>query len=252
MNNKNKTVVRSMEILNLFINHAALSFQEIIELSGIPKTSVYRMLTSLEEMELLEKRADTKYRLGLSFLKFGHLVSSRLDIRKIAYPIMQDLHNDVNEAINIIVKQGDEAIYIEKLDTNQKVRLYTAIGRRSPLYAGACSRIILTYLPDAEIDAYLKSTELKSFALGTITDQSRLYENIKQSRKDGYTISHSELENHTSAIAAPIFDHKGDIAAGISIAGMEANYQSENVPVFAAKAKAAAEEISRRLGYTQI
>lgn len=238
-----------MEILNLFINHAALSFQEIIELSGIPKTSVYRMLTSLEEMELLDKGADAKYRLGLSFLKFGHLVSSRLDIRKVAYPVIEDLHRDVKEAVNLIVRDGDEAIYIEKLDTNQKVRLYTAIGRRSPLYAGACSRIILTYLLDAEIDVYMNSTELKSFAMGTITDKARLYEVIKQSREDGYTISHSELENHTSAIAAPIFDHKGDIAAGISIAGIEANYQKENASVFAAKAKAAAKEISRRLGY---
>ena len=55
MNNKNKTVVRSMDIVNLFIDHTELSFQEIIDLSGIPKTSVYRMLMSLEEMEFLEK-----------------------------------------------------------------------------------------------------------------------------------------------------------------------------------------------------
>jgi DNA-binding IclR family transcriptional regulator len=107
MNHKNKTVVRSMDILNLFKDHAALTFQEMIDLSGIPKTTVYRMLMSLEEMELLEKGSDNKYRLGLLFLKFGHLVSSRLDIRKIAYPIMQDLHDDVGEAINLIVRQGD-------------------------------------------------------------------------------------------------------------------------------------------------
>ncbi|OCA82116.1 IclR family transcriptional regulator [Pseudobacillus wudalianchiensis] len=249
MYNKNKTVVRSMDILNLFIDHAQLTFQEIIDLSGIPKTSVYRMLTSLEEMGFLEKGADSKYRLGLLFLTFGHLVSSRLDIRQIAYPIMQELHNDVGEAVNLIVKQDHEAMYIEKIDTNQKVRLYTAIGRRSPLYAGACSRVILSFLPNIEIDQYIESTELKPFAMGTITDKKRLYETIRQAQKEGYTISHSELENHTSAIAAPIFDHKGDVVAGISIAGIEANYQNENIPVFVEKAKRAAEQISERLGY---
>ena len=171
MSNKNKTVVRSMDILNLFIDHAELSFQEIIDLSGIPKTSVYRMLMSLEEMEFVEKGIDLKYRLGLLFLTFGNLVSSRLDIRKIAYPIMQELHNDVKEAINLIVKRGDEAIYIEKIDTYQKVRLYTEVGRSSPLYAGACSRVILSYLPDSEIDLYIKSVELKPLAAGTITEQ---------------------------------------------------------------------------------
>ncbi|OAH59601.1 MULTISPECIES: IclR family transcriptional regulator [Bacillaceae] len=249
MYNKNKTVVRSMDILNLFIDHAQLTFQEIIGLSGIPKTSVYRMLMSLEEMGLLEKGTDSKYRLGLIFLNFGHLVSSRLDIRQIALPIMQELHDDVNEAVNLIVKQSNEAMYIEKIDTNQKVRLYTAIGRRSPLYAGACSRVILSFLPGPEIDKYIESIELQPFAMGTITDKECLYNTIRQAQKDGYTISHSELENHTSAIAAPIFDHKGDVIAGISIAGIEANYQNENIPIFVEKAKRAAEQISERLGY---
>lgn len=75
---KNKTVVRSLEILNLFIDYPELTFQEIIDLSGMPKTSVYRMLMSLEEIGFLEKGSDSKYRLGLIFLKFGSLVSARL------------------------------------------------------------------------------------------------------------------------------------------------------------------------------
>jgi len=251
MNNKNKTVVRSMDVLNLFIEHTELSFQEIINLSGIPKTSVYRMLRSLEEMEFLEKGSDSKYRLGLLFLKFGHLVLGRIDLRKISYPFMNELHNDVKEAINLIVRDGNEAIYIEKIDTKQKVRLYTAIGRKSPLYAGACPRAILSFLPDSEVQEYLESIEPKSFAIGTITDKDKIYETIKQARIDGFTISHSELENHTSAIAAPIFNHRGEVVAGISIAGLEANYQGENIENYAKKVKKVAKEISMRLGYTE-
>ena len=240
-----------MDILNLFIDHAELTFQEIINLSGMPKTSVYRMLMSLEDMGFLEKGSDSKYRLGILFLKFGHLVSTRLDLRKIAYPYMIELHNDVKEAINLIVREGNEAIYIEKIDTKQKVRLYTAIGRRSPLYAGACSRSILSFLPDAEIKDYIESTELQTFAQGTITDKDRLYETIQQARIKGYTISHSELENHTSAVAAPIFNHLGEVVAGISIAGIEANYQDENVQVLSEKVKKVAMDISKQLGYTK-
>ncbi|WP_274308202.1 IclR family transcriptional regulator [Solibacillus daqui] len=252
MTNKNKTVVRSMDILNLFIDHIELSFQEVIELSGIPKTTAFRMLKSLEEMELLEKGTDAKYRLGILFLKFGHLVSMRLDVRKIAYPIMNELHNDTKEAINLIVRDGDEAIYIEKVDTKQKVRLYTAIGRKSSLYAGACSRAVLSFLPDGEIKEYLESIELKPFAKGTITDKERLYEAIVHAREHGYTISHSELENYTSAIAAPIFDHKGEVIAAMSIAGLETNYQEGRAEIFVEKLKMATAEISRQLGYEQL
>ena len=240
-----------MDILNLFIDHTELSFQEVIELSGIPKTTAFRMLKSLEEMEFLEKGTDAKYRLGILFLKFGHLVSMRLDVRKIAYPIMNELHNDVKEAINLIVRDGNEAMYIEKVDTQQKVRLYTAIGRKSPLYAGACSRAILSFLPDAKIKEYLESIELESFAMGTITDKEKLYETIVQVKDLGYTISHSELENHTSAIAAPIFDHKGEVIAAMSIAGLASNYQGESVEIFVEKLKQATAEISKQLGYEQ-
>lgn len=239
-----------MDILNLFIEHPELTFQEIIELSGIPKTSVYRMLMSLEEMQFLDKGPDLKYRLGLIFLKFGSLVSTRLDLRQIAYPIMKKLHEDVEEAVNLIVQQNDEAVYIEKIDLKQKVRLFTAVGRTSPLYAGACSRIILSFLPDEKVESYLEKTEFKRFSSGTITDKEKLYELVNNARIEGYTVSKSELENHTCAVAAPIFDHNGNVIAGLSIAGIEANYQDENIKIFSKKAIEAANEISTLLGYT--
>lgn len=100
MQSKNKTAVRSMEILNLFFTHSMLSLNEIANISGIPKTSVYRMVMSLEEMGLLDKGRDGKYSLGLLFLQFGHLVAERLDIRQVALPIMQKLHDKVGEAVN--------------------------------------------------------------------------------------------------------------------------------------------------------
>lgn len=249
MKGKNKTVLRSMDILNLFEKYEALTFQEIIDLSNMPKTSVYRMLLSLEDMEFLEKGTDTKYRLGLIFLRFGSLVSARLDLRRIAYPVMKDLHEDTEEAINLIVRRNDTAVYIEKIDTKQKVRLYTEVGRTSPLYAGACSRIILSHLPEDDIQLYLDRTHLKQLALGTITDKQVLNKTIKQAQIDGYTISHSELENHTASIAAPIFNHDGAIVAGLSIAGIDVNYQGEDSQTLANKVIKAAEKISEMLGY---
>lgn len=249
MQSKNKTVVRSMDILNLFLMHSKLSFNEMVQLSGIPKTSVYRMVMSLEEMGFLDKDEDGKYSLGLLFLQFGHLVAERLDIRQVALPAMQKLHDEVGEAVNLIVQDGKEAIYIEKLDTKQPVRLYTKIGRRTPLYAGACSRVILAFLPHHEREGYLDEMELKPIASGTITDKEKLRLLLKESQETGYTVSHSELENYTSAVAAPIFNHKGEVVAGISIAGLDVNYQQERLPELSEKVKNAAYEISRKLGY---
>ncbi|MED4910961.1 IclR family transcriptional regulator [Brevibacillus centrosporus] len=247
--NKNKTVVKSMELLNLFIEHSRLSLNEMVELSGIPKTSIHRMVGSLEGMDFLQKGEDGKYSLGLLFLQFGQLVAERLDIRQIALPAMTKLRDQVEEAVNLIIRDGKEAIYIEKLDTNHPVRLYTKIGRRSPLYAGACSRIILSYIEEKERERYLQETELNPFGHGTITDKERLRQELEQARDKGYTISYSELENDTVSIAAPIFDHTGRLVAGISIAGPQVRFEKERIPDLIGHLLKTSEEISRELGW---
>ncbi|GEK32859.1 IclR family transcriptional regulator [Kurthia sibirica] len=250
MQSKNKTVMRSMEILNLFINHAKLTFNEIIELSGIPKTSVYRMLQSLEEMALIDKDQHGKYSLGILFLRFGHLVSERIDIRQVALPSMEKVHKATGEAVNLIIRDGDESVYIEKLQSIQPVRLYTTIGRRSPLYAGACPRAILSFLPAQEREDYLARVELIPYAKGTISTMEALRHSISEARNRGYTKSFSELEDYTAAIAVPIFDHRGDVVAALSVAGIETNYTEETLDDFIALAKEAAAEVSLKLGYS--
>lgn len=241
--------MRSMALLDLFVQHDALTFQEMIDLSGIPKTSVYRMINSLEEMGFLEKQEDGRYQLGLIFLKYGQLVSNRLDVRKLAYPEMKKLHDETKEAVNLIIRENHEAMYIEKIDVHQKVRLYTAIGRRSPLYAGACSRILLAHMDPIDIEQYIEQTELQSFAKGTITDPITLRETLDQARLEGFTVSFSELENHTAEIASPIFNSSGEVFAGLSIAGIEADYTEVRIAELKDQLLNSAQTISKKLGY---
>lgn len=249
MQNKNKTVVKSMALLNLFLTEPKLTLSELISLSGMPKTSVHRMVSSLEEMGLLSRDRNGAYTLGLVFLQFGQLVSERLDIRQIAKPVMEELCQEVDEAVHLIMRDGNEAIYVEKIEGTQTVRLYTAIGRRSPLYAGACARSILSFLPQEEIETYIRQTEFVPIGSGTITDPAELLQTISSSLENGYTVSYSELENYTAAIGAPIFNHKGQVAAGISIAGFEARFTKERLPYLTEKVKAAAFQISEKMGY---
>jgi IclR family transcriptional regulator, KDG regulon repressor len=250
--NKNKTVLKSIDLLNLFLTNSKLNLNEMVELSGIPKTSIHRMVGSLEDMGFLERNEEGKYSLGLLFLQLGELVKERLDIRDAALPTMKNLRDDIGEAVNLIIKDGNEAIYIEKVDTMHPVRLYTKIGRRSPLYAGACSRILLAFLPDYEREQYLNDIELKQIGFGTITDKEKLRIVLGESRKNGYAISFSELENYTAALAAPIFDYTGSVAAGISIAGPEHRYRDDLLPDLVEKVIKAANEISQKLGWREV
>jgi IclR family KDG regulon transcriptional repressor len=248
--NKNKTVVRSMDLLNLFLTYKKLSINDVVRLSGIPKTSVHRMIGSLEEMGFLTKDQDGQYALGLLFLQFGHLVAERLDIRHISLTVMQRLRDDIREAVHLAVRDGYSSMYIEKLDTDHPVRLFTKIGKKAPLYAGASSRIILAFMPDDEREAYLSEVELEPIGFGTITSKQKLREALALSRQTKYSFSRSELENYTAELSAPIFNHTGQMVAGLSIAGLEVRFGEEQLPDLIQKVKQAAHEISLSLGCT--
>jgi IclR family KDG regulon transcriptional repressor len=251
MQNKNKTVVKSMDILNLFKDHVKLSLNEIVQLSGIPKTSVHRMIGSLEDMGFLKKDIDSKYSLGLLFLEFGQLVKERMDIRKIALPTMHALRDVAGEAVNLVIREGNEAIYIEKLETMQPVRVYTKIGRKAPLYGGACPRVLLAFLAQKEIEQYISETELIQVASGTITDKEQLRHVLAESKKNGYTISHSELQDYSSAVAAPIFDSSNQVIASISLVGPSMRFQEEHLSELIRLIKNGAKEISCKLGWKE-
>ncbi|WP_163102059.1 IclR family transcriptional regulator [Peribacillus alkalitolerans] len=239
-----------MQILNLFIDHAKLSLPEIVKISGLPKTSAHRMLQSLDEMGFLSKDIEGRYELGLIFLQFGHLVSERLDIRNIALPIMRSLKDELGEAVNLVVLDGDEALYIEKVDTTERVRVYTQIGRRAPLYGGACPRILLAHMTIKQQEEYLEKVELIPYAANTITDKQVLHKVLVECKEKGYSISHSELENYSSAVGAPIFDHTGTIVAGISVVGPEYRFHEEKqLQRYIDRVKDAAKEISYQLGW---
>lgn len=238
-----------MELINLFMDHSELTFQEIVDRSGIPKSSVFRMLSSLEEMRFLEKGEDAKYRLGTIFLKLGHLVSSRLNLRQIAEPIMQTVHKESRQAINLAILEGDEAVYIEKIDHYQRVKLYTSVGRRSPLHGGACARAILSFLGDRQIESYLQRIALQSYTPKTIVTKEILWHSIQEARTMGYTVSKSELEAHTASVAAPIYDYRGNVIGSISIAGIEHDFTEEKVAQYGLIMMKAANDISKEIGY---
>lgn len=248
MLNKNKTVVKSLDLLNLFLANETLSLNEMVQLSGIPKTSIHRMIGSLEDIGFLHKDGEGKYSLGLLFLQFGQLVAERLDIRQVARPIMQTLRDESEDAVNLVVKDRSECIYIEKLESIHPVRLYTKIGRRAPLYAGACSRIILSFLPEQEREQYLNEIKLEPIGVGTITDKQKLRQILQESRLRGYSISYSELENHTASLAAPIFDYTGQVVGGLSIAGPDVRFREDRLPELIERVKRAANVISLKLG----
>jgi IclR family KDG regulon transcriptional repressor len=253
MDYRNKTVLKSLQILEYFKKYSELELTQLVELADLPKSTLHRIVLTLESQGFLTRThpASSKYQLGLTLLELGNMVAQRLEIRNVALPYMIKLRDQVNEAVNLIVRDQDEAVYIEKVDTSQPVRVYTRVGRRAPLYAGACPRILLSYLPEEEIDELLLRIELKKAGPGSTTDMDELRRWINTARANGYTVSIGELEMDSAAVAVPIWDYSGMVVAGLSIAGPTTRFSAETIERLVHAAMCSAEEISRRMGYTK-
>ncbi|MCP8617833.1 IclR family transcriptional regulator [Salirhabdus salicampi] len=248
----NKTVLKSIEVLELFKQSPELTLKELECKSELPKSTLHRVVRTLEHKGLLQRNRNQSkqtYQLGLAFLQYGQMVKNQLEIRKIALPYMQQLKDQVNESVNLIIRDQDKAIYIEKVDTNQPVRVYTQVGRSAPLYAGACPRVLLSFLKEDELNDYVHRITLHPIGSGTITDPEKLYDKIYETRKLGFTVSHSELENESSAVGVPIRDYTGEVIAGLSIAGPSHRFTNENIKAIVQAGKNTANKVSAQLGF---
>jgi DNA-binding IclR family transcriptional regulator len=252
----NNSLDKALKLLTYFnADRRIIGLSELSRLSNIPKSTVYRLISTLQAHGFISKLSilgkDNQYKLGLQFLEYGKLVSEDLEIRKIAMPYMERLRDKVNECVQLIIRDNDEAMYIEKLECTQNIRLYTRTGRRAPLYGGACPRAILTFLPDDEIERILSSVALVKYTEGTIVNKEELIELIKRDRQRGYTISFGELEWETVAIGAPIFDHMGSVVASISVAGPDNRFTEKEIPYITDELLKITKDISNALGYNE-
>lgn len=250
----NNSLEKSLKLLDYFTMEVdTLGLSELARLSGIPKATVYRSLATMEKYGFLEKvnvlGKEGQYRLGLKLLELGKIVSEKLEIRKVAYLHMKKLRDKVNECVQLVIQDDHEAIYVEKLESTHPVRVYTRIGRRAPLYGGACPRAILSFLTDREINDILDNQPLEKITINTIADKQLIWKSIMEARRLGYTVSYGELQLGTAAVGAPILDGSGNVLGAISIAGPDSRFTENELHFFIAELTKTASEISRAYGY---
>lgn len=251
---KNNSLDKALSLLDYFTDtRDTIGLSELSRLSGIPKATVYRMLSTMESRGFMQKvnviGRESQYKLGLKFLELGNTVSNNIELITIAKPYMENLRNAINESSQLVVQNGDEAIYIEKLECTRPVKAYTKAGRKAPLYAGACPRAIFSFLPDEEIEDILDRVELVKYTKNTVIDKEDIWRIIKDSRRLGYTISHSELAEETFAIGAPIRDYTGNVVGSLSIVGPENRLNVDTFDLYVAEVLKTTRGISEALGY---
>ena len=244
---------RAIDVLSVFSHsRPSLSLVEIVQAVRLPKSSVFRLLSSLAARGLCEFDPETKkYGLGFELLRLADIRRRQTKVHDVAIPVMRDIRNEVNETVILSVRSGDSRVHIDFVEGLHPMRRMADLGVGSPLYAGAASKVLLAGMEDDEIQAYLVQTDLRAFQKGTITDPNVLWREIRLIRKRGFAESKGELFTGGGGLAAPIKDYSGKTIAVIDILTPEHRYTTEHREKCITLLLNGARIASERLGYRE-
>jgi DNA-binding IclR family transcriptional regulator len=245
-----QSVQRAAAILHSFTKlDSELSVTHLSEQLGLHKSTISRLLSTLQHEDLVEQNPETgRYRLGLGLVTLAGIVLDRIDIREIAYPYVRSLAELSQETVNVVVLSSGECMNIGGADSPKSIQYVGRIGRRTPLHCTSAGQVLLAYMPAAD-QATLLAAELLRFTQKTIVDRQRLAETIAQVRGQGYAITHEEHQEALSAIAAPIRNHTTAVVAALTISGPTFRMGPAKIEAFIDPIIETARLISGQLGF---
>jgi len=245
-----QSIERAVKILEeLAEEKEGLGVTQLSRRLALHKSTVHRILSTLLNLGYVEQnKYSEKYRLGMKLLYLGGTILERMDLRHEAHDLLKELSEEVNEAVHLVVPDGDRALYIDKIDSSRTIRMYSQIGRRAPMHASAVGKAILAFSPD-DLTSKVIDGRLEKYTSNTITDGGGLEEHLKIVKARGFAVDDEENEEGIRCVGAPIFDYTGRVIGALSISGPTVTVTPDKLDMLADKAIEYAGRISRRMGW---
>ncbi|HXS11392.1 MAG TPA: IclR family transcriptional regulator [Acidobacteriaceae bacterium] len=245
-------VVRStFTILEELSRSELLGLREVTQNTGIPKSTVFRILSTLVDLGYVTREPNRNYRINP---RLGRLVSDGAAseaLRRLARPLMLELRDTYGETVNLGAQQFDKVTYLEVVPSEFALRLQESRGASVPVHASALGKAILAFSPQREVEAFVRGHKLESVTEHTISDRDAFLAELKRVRNAGVAFDRGEGSMLAVCIGAPILDAGGYAVAAMSISGPASRFNpKKDSPVIASLLKGTT-ELSRALAQTR-
>lgn len=178
-------------------------------------------------------------------------VLENIDIRDIAKDILKELMEKTGETANLVVLDGNEAVYIEKVESYSAIRYFSLIDQRAPVSVTGVGKVLLSEMARYDVINILKEKGMPKLTPNSITDINTFLDELDRVKKQGYAFDNEECEQGAKCVAAPIRDHTGKIVAAISISGPASRITMQRRDDLIKIIKQYALQFSYELGYTE-
>lgn len=223
-----------------------LGVVEIAEATGLHKSSISRLMTTLESERLVERDPVTRrYSLGLGLLSVAGTLLADLDVRRAAYPVLVELEQRTQESCSLMVWTGDESVCVEQVPSSQTIKHTTAIGTTYGTTASSSVKTFLAELAPARVESLLADSRLQ---LQGHRSHRQLHDDLDRVVRDGVAVNDGETDPAEVGVSAVVRDHRGVAVAAVLVSAPRYRTGGERLGRLAEDCRWAAAEITRGLG----
>lgn len=247
----NRTLLRSIEILELISKKKeGYTLGEIVEIIQAPKSSVFDILKTLVHTNMLEEdfsSGKSRFKIGLNSFLIGSNYVNGVDTVNVAKRYLNPLADKMKATTFMAILDDYMVTYLYKYESKESIITTANIGSRRQLHSAALGKIMLAFSSQEFVDKAIKHINFEPYTEYTITSMEKYFEELKEAKIKGYAKSDREDALHQIAVAAPVFDHNGQVIAAISCVGLYE--ESIDLDELGEIVKKEARNISYRLGY---
>lgn len=212
-----QSLSRGLQILQ-HLDAEGRTLDELARELGVHKSTVLRLLRSLEEQRFVRRDAAHRYYLGSQLFALATDALRQHYVLEHAQPHLRALSRAVGgHTVHLAARDGDQIVYIDKVESTHAIRMYSRVGLTAPAYCTAVGRVLTAARPRQEWPEILAGLDLRAYTPNTVTDPEALLGVLDQVAQQGWAVDRAEHEDFITCVAAPIRDVEGDVAAAVSI-----------------------------------
>ncbi|MQA01236.1 MAG: helix-turn-helix domain-containing protein [Streptosporangiales bacterium] len=239
-----------MAILDAYERGATvLEPRTVAERTGLTLPTVYRLMQAMTEHSLLEKDG-TRFRPGTRLLRLGGLGAAAFDLRRTALPHLNRLSAETAENAELHVRRGHARVAVEVVLSPQNLRPFVEAGMPFPLHVGASAKALLAWLPPDEAEA-IADASARHFLGSSAFDQKTFHAALRRTRNRGWADSDGERWAGVAAVAAPVFDVRGEVVAAVVLSGPSTRLPAKRRRELAPLVRTTAASVSKDTGYLE-